>query len=143
MYVDPEVVEDLLVSLEGELPSRRYGEAIRLEVSRDCPDNVIDFLLSKFKLTSHFLFQSDGPVNLNRLITLPGSINRPDLKYKNFKSSIPAELNNTNDLFAAINQKDILLHHPYESFIPVIELLRQAAADPSVLAIKQTLYLSS
>lgn len=140
LFVDPEIVEDLLVALEGQLPSRRFGEAIRLEVSRDCPQDVIQFLLSRFKLTENFLFQSDGPVNLNRLITLPGSINRSDLKYPKFKASIPSELSNKADMFTAIKQGDFLLHHPYESFIPVIELLRQAANDPNVLAIKQTLY---
>lgn len=140
LFVDPEAVEDLLVALEGELPSRRYGEAIRLEVSRDCPDKVIQFLLSRFKLTEDFLFQSDGPVNLNRLITLSGSINRDDLKYPKFKPTLPAALDNKYDIFSAIKQSDILLHHPYQSFLPVIEFLRQAANDPSVLVIKQTLY---
>ena len=140
LFVDPEAVEDLVNSLEGELPSRRYGEAVRLEVSSDCPRKITDFLLSRFNLSPEYLYQIDGPVNLNRLIVLPGLINRPDLKYPKFKPSIPKQMHGKKSIFAAIREKDILLHHPYESFVPVIELIKSATHDPDVLVIKQTLY---
>ena len=140
LFVDPEAVEDLVNSLEGELPSRRYGEAVRLEVSSDCPKKIADFLLSRFNLNSESLYQSDGPVNLNRLIVLPNLINRPDLKYTKFKPGMPQQMLGKKSIFAAIREKDILLHHPYQSFVPIIDLIKSASCDPDVLVIKQTLY---
>jgi len=140
LFVDPEAVEDLVNALEGELPSRRYGEAVRLEVSSDCPKKITDFLLSRFNLSPEYLYQSDGPVNLNRLIALPGLINRPDLKYTKFKPGMPEQMQGKKSIFAAIREKDILLHHPFESFVPVIDLIKSATHDPDVLVIKQTLY---
>ena len=140
LFVDPEAVEDLVNSLEGELPSRRYGEAVRLEVSNDCPKKITDFLLSRFHLSSEYLYQSDGPVNLNRLIALPELINRPDLKDSKFKPGMPEQLQGKKSIFAAIREKDILLHHPFQSFVPVIDLIKSATHDPDVLVIKQTLY---
>ena len=140
LFVDLEEVEDLLHALEGELPSRRFGDAVRLEVSDDCPKKVTDFLMSRFKLEPDFLYQNKGPVNLNRLMKLPDLINRPDLHFPKFKPRIPRILQQKKSIFAAIKRQDILLHHPFESFLPVIELIREAARDPSVLVIKQTLY---
>lgn len=140
LFVDLEEVEDLLHALEGELPSRRYGDAVRLEVSDDCPKKITDFLLSRFNLDEDFLYQNKGPVNLNRLMKLPGLINRPDLSFPKFKPRVPAVIKEKKSIFDAIKQQDILLHHPFESFVPVIELIREAAHDPSVLVIKQTLY---
>jgi polyphosphate kinase len=140
LFVDPEAVEDLLQALAGELPSRRYGEAVRLEVSSACPTKVTHFLLERFELTPSFLYQNDGPVNLNRLLQLPDLINRADLKYAQFKPSIPKNLLEKKSIFELVRKEDVLLHHPYESFLPVIDLLAQAAQDPEVLVIKQTLY---
>ncbi len=140
LFVDPEAVEDLLHALEGELPSRRYGEAVRLEVSHDCPTKVKKFLLSRFKLQDDYLYQNDGPVNLNRLIKLPDLINRSDLKYPKFRPNIPSIFKQKKSIFDAIKHADVLLHHPFESFVPVIELIKQASNDPDVLVIKQTLY---
>lgn len=140
LFVDEEEVDDLLVSLEGELPSRRYGDAVRLEIEKGCPAAISFFLLNHFNLSQEDLYEVDGPVNLNRLAALPDEIARPDLKYLPFFPSVPERLVRTPDMFEAITTGDILLLHPFQSFSPVLEFLRQAAADPNVLVIKQTLY---
>ena len=140
LFVDTEEVDDLLRALEGELPSRRYGDAVRLEVAQDCPKDLERFLASKFRLTPADVYRCHGPVNLMRLAALPDLVDRPELKYIGFTPSIPARLRNTNDMFEAIRLGDLLLHHPFESFAPVVDFLKQAAADPQVLSIRQTLY---
>ena len=140
LYVDLEEVEDLARALEGELPSRLYGEAVRLEVSLNCPKRIIKFLQERFKLTKSDVYKVDGPVNLNRLLNLPELLNRPNIKYSYFSPSVPESLHQQADLFSSISKADILLHHPFQSFTPVIELLHQASTDSQVLAIKQTLY---
>lgn len=138
LFVEEEEVDDLLRALEGELPSRRYGDSVRLEVPDNCPEKMISFLLKQFKLEQQDLYQVNGPVNLNRLLPLPDLVNRPDLKYPSFTPGIPTNLG--RNLFTTISEGDILLHHPFQSFTPVIDFVRQAATDPQVLAIKQTLY---
>lgn len=140
LYVDLEEVEDLARALEGELPSRLYGEAVRLEVSLKCPKRIVRFLQERFQLEDNAVYRVDGPVNLNRLLSLPELLDRPNIKYPYFSPSVPELLNQQADLFANITNGDLLLHHPFQSFTPVIEFLRQAATDPNVLAIKQTLY---
>ena len=140
LLVEEEDVEDLLRAVKGELASRRYGDAVRLETAPDCPNDIIEFLLDQFSLMRSDLYQVEGPVNLNRLMALYDLIDRPDLKYPPFTPGMPRELRGVDDMFAAIRARDVLLHHPFESFTPVVDFLRQAAADPQVLAIKQTLY---
>jgi polyphosphate kinase len=140
LFVDDDEVDNLLRAIEGELAQRRYGAAVRLETSIDCPDDITNFLLRHFALTHDDLYQVNGPVNLNRLMAIYDLVDRPDLKYTPFTPRIPQRLVAKEDVFAMIRDGDVLLHHPYESFAPVIDLLRQAAADPDVLAIKQTLY---
>ena len=140
LYVDEEEIDDLLRAVEGELGSRRYGDAVRLEVAHDCPGDVAQYLLDKFELGQDDLYQVDGPVNLNRLSAVPDMIERPDLTYTTFVPSLPAQLASGSDIFEALRKQDILLHHPYESFAPVVDFVRQASKDPNVLAIKQTLY---
>lgn len=135
-----EETENLLRAVEGELPSRRYGEAVRLEVADNCPPEMADYLLKQFDLGHEDMYQVLGPVNLARLITIPDSVNRPDLKYPVFTPGVPTRLKRSTNIFRTLRQGDILLHHPFESFAPVIDFVRQAAADPNVLAIKQTLY---
>ncbi len=135
-----EETENLLQAVEGELPSRRYGEAVRLEVADNCPPEMVDYLLKQFDLSQEDVYQVHGPVNLARLITIPDSVDRPDLKYPVFTPGIPTRLKRSTNIFRTLRQGDILLHHPFESFAPVIDFVRQAAADPNVLAIKQTLY---
>lgn len=140
LFVDDEEVDNLLRAIEGELAERRYGAAVRLETSMDCPEEIADFLLRHFALTREDLYQVRGPVNLNRLMAIYDLIDRPDLKYPNFTPSLPKRLAGRDDLLAVIREGDLLLHHPYEAFAPIIDFLCQAAGDPRVLAIKQTLY---
>lgn len=133
-------LEDLASALRGELLSRRFGDAVRLEVADNCPAELINFLLKEFGLTERELYLVHGPVNLNRLMTLSRLVNRPDLDYPGITPSVPKVIRSRESIFDAMRQQDILLYHPFESFTPVIDLLRQAARDPGVLAIRQTLY---
>lgn len=138
LFVD-EDTEDLATALKDELSSRRFGRAVRLEVTKSCPEELVEYLLNEFKLEREQLYQVNGPVNLARLMT---NFRRPDLRYKSFTPVMPKALERNENIFDAIRRQDILLHHPFESFNPVINLLREAARDPQVLAIKQTLYRS-
>jgi polyphosphate kinase len=140
LFVDEEEIDDLRRALEGELQHRRYGAAVRLETSNDCPDDLVEFLRQQFSLHEVDTYSVPGPVNLNRLTAVYDLVQRPDLKYPMFTPGISKRLAGNNDLFAVIRHKDLLLHHPYQTFAPVMDFLRQAAADPNVLAIKQTLY---
>ena len=140
LFVDEEEVEDLRRALEGELAHRRYGAAVRLETTADCPADLVEYLLNQFQLSEQDLYRVPSMVNLHRLSAVYDLANRPDLKYPAFTPGIPARIAGGADLFAAIRDRDILLHHPFQSFAPVIDFLRQAASDPSVLAIKQTIY---
>lgn len=140
MFVDEEEVEDLMHALEDELYTRNYGDGVRLEVADNCPLNVARFLLDQFNLSEAQLYQVNGPVNLNRLMAIPSMAERPDLKYKPFIQAVRPNNLRKSDLFALLRQKDLLLHHPFESFSTVSELFRQAASDPKVLAIKHALY---
>ena len=134
-----EDVEDLAKALKGELNSRRFGRAVRLEVTNNCPKPIYEYLLDQFDLTDAQLYKVHGPVNLARLLS---NFNRPHLKYSTHTPVIPSALKKADSIFAVMKKQDILLHHPFESFAPVINLLREAARDPQVLAIKQTLYRS-
>jgi polyphosphate kinase len=140
LFVDEEEVEDLLHALEGELQARRYGAVVRLEAAHDTPTTALDFLTRQFKTSSVDLYQVNGPVNLNRLSALCDLVDRPELKFPPFKSALPEPLGGKVDIFQVLKKRNILLHHPFESFVPVIDFLRQAADDENVLAIKQTLY---
>ncbi len=140
LFVDEEEIDDLRRALEGELAHRRYGAAVRLETSNDCPADIVQFLLRQFALHDVDTYSVPGPVNLNRLSAVYDLVQRPEFKYAVFTPGVPRRLAGNTDLFASIRQKDILLHHPFQSFAPVMDFLRQAAADPNVLAIKQTLY---
>ncbi len=140
LSVDTEDVEDLARALRGELYSRRFGDAVRLEVADTCPAHLIDFLLKQFGLSPAELYQVNGPVNLTRLFSVTSLESHPHLQFAPFTPSIPKALQNSENIFQAISKHDILLYHPFESFTPVIDLLRRAAKDPNVLAIKQTLY---
>jgi polyphosphate kinase len=140
LFVDDEEVDDLRRALEGELAHRRYGAAVRLEVSRDCPPDLDSFLMRQFALRKVDFYEVSGPVNLNRLEAIYDLVQRPDLKYPIFTPGLPRRIAGSTDLLAVIRQKDVMLHHPFHSFGPVLDFLRGAAADPRVLAIKQTLY---
>ncbi|AOA59074.1 polyphosphate kinase 1 [Acinetobacter larvae] len=134
-----EDVDDLAKALKGELNSRRFGRAVRLEVTENCPTHIYEYLLHRFDLDLEQLYKVNGPVNLARLVS---NFKRPHLRYDSHTPILPKVLKKTENIFAAMKKQDILLHHPFESFAPVINLLREAARDPQVLAIKQTLYRS-
>ncbi len=140
LFVDEEEIDDLLHAVEGELLSRRYGDCVRLEVADNCSPEMAEFLLSKFRLSQDDLYRNNGPVNLNRLLAISDLVNMPDLKFPSFSPRRPKGLASDQNIFEAIRAGDILLHHPFDSFLPVIDLLKQAAQDRRVLAIKQTLY---
>jgi polyphosphate kinase len=140
LFVDEEEIDDLKRALEGELSSRRFGDEVRLELADDCPEEVEAFLVRQFELEETDVYRCNGPVNLTRMMAIPDMIDRPDLKYPGFIPRIPQRIRRNDDLFDVIRRGDLLLHHPFESFAPVIDFLRQAARDPHVLAIRQTLY---
>lgn len=140
LEIDEDATRDLASALEDELHSRNFGEEMRLEVADNCPDELIDFLLKQFNLKETDLFKVNGPVNLSRLMEVIGQISRPDLQYKRFTPGLPKNIKFKKSIFESIREKDTLLLHPYESFTPVVDLLREAAKDAGVKAIKQTLY---
>ncbi|MCY4041402.1 MAG: polyphosphate kinase 1, partial [Gammaproteobacteria bacterium] len=140
LFVDSEEVDDLLRAMEGELSTRNYGDAVRLEIADDCPPELEAFLSARFCLALRDVYRCNGPVNLNRLTSIPSLVNRPELRYPGFVPQVPKVLRGKQDIFAAIRAGDVLLHHPFESFAPVVDFLRSAATDPNVLAIRQTLY---
>lgn len=137
-------VEDLAKALEGELENRRFGAKVRLEVTTHCPQPMVDYLLEEFGLSQEQLYRVNGPVNLTRLLF---DFKIPNLRYQPFNHAIPKafrrdSLDKNENVFHAIRKQDVLVHHPFHSFSPVVNILRQAANDPHVLAIKQTLYRS-
>ncbi|WP_430460921.1 polyphosphate kinase 1 [Thalassolituus sp. LLYu03] len=140
LEIDHEDTADLASALEDELHSRNFGEEMRLEVADNCPEELAQFLLKKFGLQNNDLYKVNGPVNLGRMMEVVGQINRPDLQYTPFTPGLPKHINFKKSIFESIRDKDTLLLHPFESFTPVVDLLREAAKDPNVRAIKQTLY---
>ena len=167
LYVDEEEIEDLRRAIESELLSRRYGEAVRLEVTNHCTEEMLALLMDKFGVVPEEMFRVNGPVNLNRLMRVFDLVDRPELKYPPCRPHIPkslahpklapqlvadaarsqpigkestGKLAQPTDIFAEIRKKNILLHHPFDSFSPVMDFIQQACSDPRVLAIKQTLY---
>lgn len=140
LFVDEEEVKNLRTALQGELPQRHFGDAVRLEVPDNCSPAMVDFLLQQFGLGRDDLYQVHGIVNLVRLISVPDRVDRPDLKFKPFQPGLPRQLAGRHDIFETIRKGDILLHHPYQSFTPVIDFLKQAVDDPQVVAVKMTVY---
>jgi polyphosphate kinase len=143
LYLDEEETDNLLKAIELELRKRSRGNAVRLEVQKDCPDHITDQLLQTFDLTNDDLYQVDGPINFLRLMPVLSEVDRPDLKFRPFAPAIVTAAAHHEDIFSQIRRKPILLHHPYESFQTVLDFIEQAAEDPDVLAIKQTLYRTS
>jgi polyphosphate kinase len=140
LFVDEEEIKNLRTALQGELLHRHFGAAVRLEVADNCSPAMAEFLLQQFGLREEDLYRVEGPVNLYRLREVPDQVERPDLKYAPFHSGLPAPLEKSSDLFEVLKRQDVLLHHPYQSFAPVIDFIRTTAADPNVIAIKQTVY---
>ncbi|MEO8102005.1 MAG: polyphosphate kinase 1, partial [Betaproteobacteria bacterium] len=143
LFVDEEEVKNLRLALQGELPQRHLGDAVRLEVADNCSEEMLQFLAAQFELGEVDVYQVNGPVNLVRLMSVPDQVARPDLKYPSFAPGLPKPLVKVakgKGFFEVLKKQDILLHHPFESFTPVIEFIQQAAHDPQVVAIKQTVY---
>jgi polyphosphate kinase len=140
LFVDEEEVTNLRTKLQGELPHRHFGDAVRLEIAENCSPAMTDFLLTQFGLTHSDLYRVEGPVNLVRLMQVPDWVDRPDMKFSPFVPGLPKAVGKGANIFDSIRRNDILLHHPYQSFAPVIEFLNQASNDPQVVAIKMTVY---
>lgn len=137
LVVDEEEVENLALALRDELVDRGYRPAVRLEIAHDCPRAIVQTLLQNFGLSENAAYRIDGSVNLNRVIQVYDLVQRPELKYP---PMTPRVLKTSEGIFEAVARGDVLLHHPFDSFSTVLELIREAAVDPNVLAIKQTLY---
>ena len=137
LFVSDDDISDLKESLKGELSTRHLGDAVRLEISSDIPDHLLKYLRKSCDLNPEDCYRVDGPVNLMRLMQVAEIVNRPDLKFPSHTPKLPLI---KGSIFDELKTRDILLHHPYESFEPVLNLLRTASKDPDVLAIKQTIY---
>jgi polyphosphate kinase len=140
LFVDEEEIKNLRIAVQGELLHRHFGDAVRLEVAENCSQQTVDFLLQQFGLSEADLYRVDGPVNLYRLREVTDRVERPELKYPGFQPAPPPALAGQKDIFAVLKKQDVLLHHPYESFAPVIDFIRTSVTDPRVIAIKQTVY---
>jgi polyphosphate kinase len=140
LWVDDEEVKNLRTALQGELPQRHFGDAVRLEVADNCSETMVEFLLQQFGLESADLYRVPGIVNLVRLMSVPDRVERPDLKYAPFQPGLPKAITKRPQIFDVMRREDVLLHHPFQSFAPVIQMLEQAADDPNVVAIKMTVY---
>lgn len=149
LFVSDDEVTDLRKALQGELPTRHLGDAVRLETSIETPHALVERLRKENGLEPQDCYQIDGPVNLLRLSQVPDLVDKPELKFalyrpkSTFGLTKPGQQDSTDpddSIIEKIRQGDILLHHPYESFEPVLQLLREASIDPDVLAIKQTVY---
>jgi polyphosphate kinase len=140
LSVDEEEVENLRTALRKGLQHRQYGEALRLEVSDSCSDHLSDFLLKQFSLPTTALFRAAGPVNLVRLTQLIDLVADPALLFPPYQPSFPKKLTQGGSIFARMQQGDVLIHQPFESFDGVLAFLKEAVEDPNVLAIKQTIY---
>lgn len=143
LYIDEEEVENLLTKIEEELNKKRKGDPVRLEIEHDVDEEMLESLLKANSITQDYVFRIDGPINPMRLMSVYSMIERPDLKDKPHQAYVPQYMHAHDDIFKTIRKADRLLHHPYDSFQPVVDFLNQAANDPQVFAIKQTLYRTS
>ncbi len=140
LEVDEDDAKNLRMALRQGLQHRNYGQAVRLEVSSDCSQRLVDFLRKEFQLPEPSVFRVNGPVNLVRLMQLIDLANAPHLLFPPYKASFPVQLPQHGSVLARLRQGDVLIHQPFESFDGVLAFLREAAMDPDVLAIKQTIY---
>ncbi len=144
LFVDEEEITNLRQALQGELSQRNFGAAVRLEIAQGMPADLEVFLQQEFLLQPQDTYRVSGPVNLSRLMQLCNMVDRSELLFPDHRPKLPAPFDtvgdNPEELFAAIAAKDQLLHHPYQSFQPVLNFLTAAAVDPAVVAIKQTIY---
>ncbi|MGO1002450.1 polyphosphate kinase 1 [Lysobacter sp. CA196] len=137
LLVDEEEVDNIALALRDELIGRGYLRAVRLEIAEQCPKPIVRTLLENFDLPENAVYRINGPVNLNRVIQVYDLVHRPELKFPAYQQRV---LPGVDSMFDTVADGDVLLHHPFDAFSPVLELIRQAAEDPHVLAIKQTLY---
>lgn len=140
LFVDKEETDDLRRAIEGELVYRQYGDEVRLEVAENSPEEMLEFLSGQFEISDQDMYRVNGPVNLNRMADLIDMVGKPELLYPAFEPNYPRILRKKGNSFDAIAKADILLQHPFDSFTPIVELIREAANDPNVVTIKQTLY---
>ncbi|WP_373741432.1 polyphosphate kinase 1 [Neisseria sp.] len=140
LSVDEEDLKNLRAAIQSELHDREYGDGVRLEVADTCPPHIHDFLLAQFKLDAAELYKVQGPVNLVRLMAVPDLVNRPDLKYPPVSAGRLKKLHKGGSVFDMAKKAPVLLHHPYQSFEPVVQMIREAASDPDVVAVKMTIY---
>lgn len=140
LYVQEEESRNLLESVRTELHNRRRGDAVRMEIQADAGEDITERLREIFEIDAWQIFKAHGPVNLSRLSHLYSETDRPDLKFKPYVAREWALPKGSNDVFEALRQKDVLLHHPFDSYGPVVSFIEAAAEDPKVLSIKQTLY---
>lgn len=143
LYFDEEEVENLVTKIEEELWNLRKNAAVRLEVEHQIEDELLEELLKQINLKEEHVYRINGPLNMMRLRDFEDMVPRPDLKFKNFIPYVRPPLNKPDSIFKILSKEDVLLHHPYDSFTPVVEFIEQAARDPQVFAIKQTLYRTS
>ncbi|MDD6038373.1 MAG: RNA degradosome polyphosphate kinase [bacterium] len=140
LSIDEDEANDLLKEIEKQLKKRQWGEVIRLEVDDDIDKELLEILKKELDTTSEDIFKLNGPIDLTFLMKLYGLDGKDELRYDSYQPKKVPQLIDEPNIFEAIQKNDILLHHPYQTFEPVIEFIRQAANDPKVLAIKQTLY---
>jgi polyphosphate kinase len=139
MEIQEEEADDLLLTMEKNLRQRHFGFPVRLEIDESTPEDIRELLLANLQMSAYDIYTFNGSLGLSSLWELH-KLERPELKDSRFRPQIPASLRSDEDIFYALDKQDYLLHHPFDSFSPVIDFLRQAAEDPDVLAIKQTLY---
>ena len=144
LFVDEEEVTNLRQALQGELSQRNFGSAVRLEIDHHTPPHIEQFLQKEFALTVDDTYRVNGPANVARLMQICNVVQAPDLLFPSFLGDVPKPFDQTHlrsaAVFEAISKKDHLLHHPYQSFAPVLDFLTAASVDPDVVAIKQTIY---
>jgi polyphosphate kinase len=143
LYLQEEESRSLLDSVRTELHNRRKGAAVRMEIESEASSDIIERLQTNFEVEDWQVFRTEGPVNLSRLMYLYNHTDRPDLKFKPFSARQVSLSPRRHDIFEELRHRDILLHHPYDSYAPVVSLIKEAADDPKVLSIKQTLYRTS
>ncbi|HUB30600.1 MAG TPA: polyphosphate kinase 1 [Terracidiphilus sp.] len=143
LYFEEEEARSLLETIRVELHNRRKGDAVRLEIETGADPEIVERLRVNFELDEDQVFRGDGPVNLSRLMFFYGDVQRPDLKFAPFTPK-PLHLSRKSaNIFDELRHHDILLHHPYDSYDPVVEFIQSGAQDPAVVSMKQTLYRTS
>jgi polyphosphate kinase len=143
LYFEEEEARSLLETIRVELHNRRKGDAVRLEIESNADPEIVERLRVNFELDEGQVFRAEGPINLSRLMFLYGDIQRPDLKFQPFTPKPLVLSRKSTGIFDELRHRDILLHHPYDSYDPVVEFVQRGAQDPAVVTMKQTLYRTS